>query len=107
MNQNYIYRDNWTIVYEQADLRAYHFWIEAQLLNPYEGTIELIHLNVGVFKEIDFGLKRCQNLIDMCLVEQKRVAIKLIEVYRQNRHVLDKSKIFDEIEPDGEKGEIL
>jgi hypothetical protein len=104
MSQNHIYRDNWTIVYEQADLLAYHFWIEAQLLNPYDGTIELIHLNVGFFKDVDWGLKRCRHLIDMCLMEQKRVAIQLIEVYRQNRHILDKSKIFDKIDPDDKKG---
>jgi hypothetical protein len=104
MSEKHIYLDNWTIVYEQADLRAYHFWIEAQLLNPYEVTIELIHLNVGFFKDVDFGLKRCRALIDLCIVEQKRVAIELIEIYRQNRHALDKSKIFGEIEPDDKKG---
>jgi hypothetical protein len=77
--------DNWTIYWEQADVHAYKFWIETELLKSYDGSIETIHLNVGFFRDTDRGLATCQNLINLCLQEQKRVTIGLIEVYRQNR----------------------
>ncbi len=86
MNPNHIHYGDWTIDWASVDPLGFDFWVGKDILRPHDLKTDIFRVKVGFFRDPNKGLKSCYHVIDLCVEEQRRVTVELVEKYSRNRH---------------------
>jgi hypothetical protein len=82
----HIYYGDWKIEWSKVDPVGFDFWIGKEIVIPSNSKIEVFAMKVGFFRDLNKGLLSCHQLIDLCVEQQRRTIIELVEKYSRRRH---------------------
>ena len=79
--QQHIHYGDWTIEWSDHDY-GYYFEIGNGNFRMDWQCVEPLHLEVGTFTLVEYGIDACKKLITEIITEQKQVAIRLTVRYQ-------------------------